>query len=189
MKSPQRMSDAGSIPATSTTTGVSGFDGMPSVGGQSAMVPAASGSAKSRRPVRWAKPELPTTTAITSRCFALRDVPHGRGVTKAVRVVPAIRGASFNAVAMLGVAPQADVAGSKSSSGANFNGANAGADRSGEAERVRFTPSGGPVTVGACRSVDGGLNPHARMPEISAGRSIQHSRGEVKCQRFNPAIS
>lgn len=153
MKSPQRMSDAGSIPATSTTTGVSGFDGMPSVGGQSATVPAASGSAKSRRPVRWAKTKLPMTTAITSRCFALRDVPRGRGVTKAVRVVPATRDASFN-------------------------GANAGADRRGEAERVRFTSSGGPVTVGACRAVHGGSSPHARMPEISAGRSFQHSEGK-----------
>ncbi len=64
-----------------------------------------------------------------------------------------------------------ECAGSNPAVGASFNGANAGADRRGEAKRVRFTSSGGPVTVGACRSVDGGSNPHARMPEISAGRS------------------
>jgi len=45
MKSLQRISDAGSIPATSTTTGVLGFDGMNSCDGRLAMVPAASGSA------------------------------------------------------------------------------------------------------------------------------------------------
>lgn len=101
MKSPRCMSDAGSTPATSTTTGVSGFDGILSVGGQSAMVPAAPGSAKSRRPGRWAKPELPMTTAITSRFCALRDVPRSRGVTKAARVVPATRGASFAGIAQL----------------------------------------------------------------------------------------
>ena len=90
-------SDAGSIPATSTTTGVHGFDGALIRDGQPAMVPAASGSPVSRGPVRWAKTKLPTTTAITSRCFALRDVPRGRGVTNAARVAPAIRGASFHA--------------------------------------------------------------------------------------------
>lgn len=88
-------SDAGSIPATSTTTGVHGFDGALIRDGQPAMVPAVSGSPLSRGPVRWAKSKLPTTTAITSRCFALRDAPLGRGVTKTERVVPAIRGASF----------------------------------------------------------------------------------------------
>jgi hypothetical protein len=76
-------SDAGSIPATSTTTGVQGFDGALIRDGQPAMVPAASGSPLSRGPARWAKTKLPTTTAITSRCFALRDAPAGRGVTKA----------------------------------------------------------------------------------------------------------
>ena len=74
-------SDAGSIPATSTTTGVHGFDGALIRDGQPAMVPAASGSPLSRGPVRWAKSKLPTMTAITS--FALRDVPAGRGVTNA----------------------------------------------------------------------------------------------------------
>ena len=74
-------SDAGSIPATSTTTGVHGFDGALIRDGQPAMVPAASGSPLSRGPVRWAKSKLPTTTAITSS--ALRDVPAGRGVTNA----------------------------------------------------------------------------------------------------------
>ena len=74
-------SDAGSIPATSTTTGVQGFDGALIRDGQPAMVPAALGSPLSRGPVRWAKTKLPTTTAITS--FALRDVPAGRGVTNA----------------------------------------------------------------------------------------------------------
>lgn len=74
-------SDAGSIPATSTTEGVHGFDGALIRDGQPAMVPAASGSPVSRGPVRWAKTKLPTTTAITSS--ALRDVPAGRGVTNA----------------------------------------------------------------------------------------------------------
>ncbi len=74
-------SDAGSIPATSTTMGVQGFDGALIRDGQPAMVPAASGSPLSRGPVRWAKSKLPTTTAITSS--ALRDVPAGRGVTNA----------------------------------------------------------------------------------------------------------
>ena len=83
MKSRVGASDAGSIPATSTTTGVHGFDGALIRDGQPAMVPAASGSPLSRGPVRWAKSKLPTTTAITSRCFALRDAPAGRGVTKA----------------------------------------------------------------------------------------------------------
>lgn len=74
-------SDAGSIPATSTTMGVQGVDGALIRDGQPAMVPAASGSPLSRGPVRWAKSKLPTTTAITSS--ALRDVPAGRGVTNA----------------------------------------------------------------------------------------------------------
>lgn len=74
-------SDAGSIPATSTTMGVQGFDGALIRDGQPAMVPAALGSPLSRGPVRWAKSKLPTTTAITSS--ALRDVPAGRGVTNA----------------------------------------------------------------------------------------------------------
>jgi len=81
MKSLQRISDAGSIPATSTTTGVLGFDGMNSCDGRPAMVPAASGSAESRRPVRWAKFQTPTMTSTQS---AKRpDVPAGRGVTNA----------------------------------------------------------------------------------------------------------
>ncbi len=80
-KSAQRMSDAGSIPAASTTTGALGFDGMSSSDGQLVMVPAASGSAESRRPVRWAKFQTPTMTSTQS---AKRpDVPAGRGVTNA----------------------------------------------------------------------------------------------------------
>jgi hypothetical protein len=83
MKSRVGASDAGSIPATSTTAGVHGFDGALIRDGQPAMVPAASGSPLSRGPMRWAESKLPTTTAITSRCFALRDGPAGRDVTNA----------------------------------------------------------------------------------------------------------
>lgn len=71
MKSPQRMSDAGSIPATSTTTGVSGFDGMLSVDGQFATVPAAPGSAESRRPGNGPNPSCQRqqlSPADASRC-------------------------------------------------------------------------------------------------------------------------
>ena len=95
MKSRVGASDAGSIPATSTTAGVHGFDGALIRDGQPAMVPAASGSPLSRGPVQWAESKLPTTTAITSRCFALRDVPRGRGVTNAARSGAAMPSGNF----------------------------------------------------------------------------------------------
>ena len=80
MKSPQRMSDAGSIPATSTTTGVSGFDGMPSVGGQSAMVPAASGSAWSG--VRCDGPNSQTPMTAFIGLLTQLDAPAARSGTQ-----------------------------------------------------------------------------------------------------------
>ena len=81
MKSPQRISDAGSIPASSTTTGLHGFDGMNSCDGRPAMVPAASGSAKESG-VRCDGPisQTPMTAFITWR--RLRDDPAARVGTK-----------------------------------------------------------------------------------------------------------
>ena len=81
MKSPQRISDAGSIPASSTTTGLHGFDGMNSCDGRPAMVPAASGSANESG-VRCDGPntQTPMTAFITWR--RLRDDPAARVGTK-----------------------------------------------------------------------------------------------------------
>lgn len=82
MKSLQHVSDAGAIPAASTTTGATSFDGASSRDGQPAMVPAVTGSASvCGRPCDGPNPKLPMTTAI--KWLAPLDVLAGQGVTKA----------------------------------------------------------------------------------------------------------
>lgn len=85
-------SDAGSIPARSTTAGLLGFDGALIRDGQLAMVPAATGSAGSRRPLRWANLKTPTTAFIRLR--RQLDVPAAgngtrwRHLPKICRAIP-----------------------------------------------------------------------------------------------------
>ena len=87
MKLLQRISDAGSIPASSTTTGLHGFDGMNSRNGRPAMVPAASGSADESG-VRCDGPntQTPMTAFFTWR--RLRDDPAARVGTKGRHLFP-----------------------------------------------------------------------------------------------------
>ena len=76
----KNIADAGSIPATSTTTGVHGFDGMQTCDGQLAMVPAVSGSAESG--VRCDGPNSQTPMTAFIRLRWQLDVPAARNGTQ-----------------------------------------------------------------------------------------------------------
>lgn len=79
-KCARRMTDAGSIPARSTTEGLQGFDGMLSAYGQPAMVPAALGSPGVGVRCDGPKPQTPTTAFIGLR--RQPDVPAARNGTQ-----------------------------------------------------------------------------------------------------------
>jgi hypothetical protein len=80
MKSQASIADAGSSPATSTTTGVHGFDGMWMCDGQLVMVPAVSGSGESAVRCDGPNSQTPTTAFIGLR--RQPDVPAARNGTQ-----------------------------------------------------------------------------------------------------------